>query len=84
MQKAKLFKNGNSQAVRLPKAFRFEGDEVFIKKVGDAIVLLPESAPWQTLFDSLDQFSDDFMTAPDGTIERAQPGASDTRSPLFD
>lgn len=38
METAKLFTNGRSQAVRLPKEFRFEGDEVFIKRVGDAVV----------------------------------------------
>jgi len=58
---AKLFKNGRSQAVRLPKEFRFEGTQVFIKKVGNAVVLIPEQDSWQTLFDSLEQFSDDFM-----------------------
>jgi antitoxin VapB len=41
MQTARLFINGNSQAVRLPKEFRFEGDEVVIKRVGNAVVLLP-------------------------------------------
>ncbi len=40
-QRAKLFWNGRSQAVRLPKAFRFEGDEVLIRKDGDAVVLEP-------------------------------------------
>ena len=61
MRTAKLFKNGRSQAVRLPKEFRFEGTQVFIKKVGNAVVLIPEQDSWQTLFDSLEQFSDDFM-----------------------
>ncbi len=61
MRTAKLFKNGPSQAVRLPKEFRFEGTQVFIKKVGNAVVLIPEQDSWQTLFDSLGQFSDDFM-----------------------
>jgi virulence-associated protein VagC len=40
-QRAKLFWNGRSQAVRLPRAFRFEGDEVLIRKEGDAVVLEP-------------------------------------------
>lgn len=61
MQIAKLFQNGQSQAVRLPKEFRFDGDKVFIKRVGNAIVLLPYQASWQVLFDSLDDFSEDFM-----------------------
>jgi antitoxin VapB len=61
MRTAKLFKNGRSQAVRLPKEFRFDGTQVFIKKVGSTVVLIPEQGSWQTLFDSLEQFSDDFM-----------------------
>ncbi len=61
METARLFKNGQSQAVRLPKDFRFEGEKVFIKRVGNAVVLIPYQDPWETLFESLDQFSDDFM-----------------------
>jgi antitoxin VapB len=61
MRTAKLFKNGRSQAVRLPKEFRFVGTKVFIKRVGNMVVLIPEQGSWQTLFDSLEQFSDDFM-----------------------
>jgi antitoxin VapB len=61
MKVAKLFKNGQSQAVRLPKEFRFEGTQVFIKRVGNAVLLLPEQDSWQGLFDSLSLFSDDFM-----------------------
>jgi len=61
MRTARLFKNGRSQAVRLPKEFRFDGTQVFVKKVGNTVVLIPEQGSWQTLFDSLEQFSDDFM-----------------------
>lgn len=61
METAKLFMNGRSQAVRLPKEFRFEGSQVYIKRVGKAVVLLPYHDPWQTLFDSWELFSDDFM-----------------------
>lgn len=61
MKVAKLFKNGQSQAVRLPKEFRFEGTQVFIKRIGNAVLLLPEQDSWQVLFDSLGLFSDDFM-----------------------
>lgn len=76
METAKLFKNGRSQAVRLPKEFRFEGSQVFVKRVGDAVLLIPFREPWQTLFDSLDQFSGDFME------ERAQPEAQ-SREAVF-
>ncbi|HLB43025.1 MAG TPA: type II toxin-antitoxin system VapB family antitoxin [Gammaproteobacteria bacterium] len=61
MRIAKLFKNGQSQAVRLPKEFRFEGEEVFIKKVGKVTILLPIKNPWAPLLDSINKFSDDFM-----------------------
>jgi len=62
MKTAKLFQNGQSQAVRLPKEFRFEGDEVIIKRSGNAVVLIPSNHPWDVLVDSLNKFSDDFMT----------------------
>ncbi len=62
MKTAKLFKNGESQAVRLPKEFRFSGTEVMIHRVGDAVVLLPKAKSWDTLFGSLAKFSPDFMT----------------------
>lgn len=67
MRTAKLFKNGQSQAVRLPKDFRFEGDEVVIKRVGNAVALIPVNQSWDVLVDSLDKFSADFM------IDRNQP-----------
>ena len=60
MQTARLFPNGQSQAVRLPKEFRFEGDRVYIQRAGEAVILLPYQRPWQVLFDSLEQFSADF------------------------
>ena len=65
MKVAKLFRNGNSQAVRLPKEFRFEGTQVYIKRMGNAVLLLPEQDSWQILFDSLGMFSDDFMEVRD-------------------
>ena len=61
MKTAKLFMNGRSQAIRLPKEYRFKGNEVYIKKVGDMVILIPYHAPWETLIDSLVMFSDDFM-----------------------
>jgi antitoxin VapB len=65
MKTAKLFQNGQSQAVRLPKEFRFKGDEVLIKKVGAAVMLLPKENHWQPFLDSLKKFK--------GKIERNQP-----------
>lgn len=67
---AKIFKNGQSQAVRLPKEFRFENqEELFIKQVEDGILLLPKNDKnvWEHMFDRLDEFSDDFLS------QRVQP-----------
>lgn len=62
MQTTKVFKSGNSQAVRLPKQFQFTGiEEVYIKKQGDAIILIPKEKRWDILFESLNEFSDDFL-----------------------
>jgi antitoxin VapB len=74
MKTAKLFKNGESQAVRLPKEFRFTGEEVFIKRMGTAVVLLPKSKSWDTLLASLSKFSPDFME------EREQPPQQERES----
>ena len=65
MQTAKIFLNGRSQAVRLPKDFRFTENDVFIKKIGKMVVLLPKDDPWSSLVNSLDQFTDDFMASRD-------------------
>ncbi|MDD2920745.1 MAG: type II toxin-antitoxin system VapB family antitoxin [Anaerolineales bacterium] len=62
METAKLFQNGKSQAVRLPKAFRFGGDRVYIKRVGNTVVLLPYETSWDAMLDSLSLFSEDFMS----------------------
>ncbi len=61
MKQAKLFMNGQSQAVRLPKEFRLPGNTVHIKRLGNAIILLPVDNPWANLIQSLDHFSEDFM-----------------------
>lgn len=60
METAKLFVNGRSQAVRLPKAFRFEGmTEVYIQRDGDRVILTPTSKPpMQRLIAALDEFED--------------------------
>jgi antitoxin VapB len=64
---AKLFKNGKSQAVRLPREFKFQGTEVYIKRIGRNVMLIPKDDPWESLLSSLDEFSDDFM------VDRLQP-----------
>ena len=71
MNTAKLFMNGKSQAVRLPREFKFEGTEVYIKRVGPNVILIPKGDPWESLRTSLSMFTDDFMS------ERNQPPAED-------
>ena len=69
---AKLFQNGRSQAVRLPKEFRFEGDRVRIRRVADGVLLepiIPNTAQW---FEELDQFNSEPFAAP-GRRQPATP-----------
>ena len=62
METAKLFKNGRSQAVRLPRKFSLPGEEVYVKKVNGVVILIPKDEdPWKPLVDSLEKFSDDFF-----------------------
>jgi antitoxin VapB len=62
METAKLFRNGRSQAVRLPKKYSFSGEEVYVKKVNGVVMLIPKDEDfWKPLVDSLDKFSDDFF-----------------------
>ena len=58
---AKLFKNGSSQAVRLPKAFRFEGNEVIIYREGSRVIIQPKQSNWDEFFFSDKRTSKDFM-----------------------
>ena len=61
IKEAKIFKNGQSQAVRLPKEFRFSTNSVYINKLANCVVLFPKNQPWNTLIDACKKFSDDFM-----------------------
>lgn len=72
MQTAKIFMNGNSQAVRLPKEFRLEGDEVVIKKIGDTILLMPKRYSYAALKASLDQLDPDFQIGRDQPTEQQE------------
>ncbi len=61
METAKIFENGRSQAVRLPKRFRFDVDEVVIQQLGDAVLLVPKESLWNTFMDGLNSFTDDIF-----------------------
>jgi antitoxin VapB len=67
MQTAKLFTNGRSQAVRLPKEYRLDGTDVFITSLDGVIMLIPRKTPWAGFVASLKRFTGDFME------ERKQP-----------
>ena len=75
MMTAKLFENGRSQAVRLPKEYRFDSDEVAINKVGDIVILMPKENKWTGFLNSLEMFSTDFMDN-----EREQPAIQERES----
>jgi antitoxin VapB len=73
MHTTRVFTNGNSQAVRLPREFRFEGGEVVIKKVGDMVILFPKEYKSARFKELLAAFDSDFQ------IERTQPNAAQAR-----
>lgn len=64
MDTAKVFMNGRSQAVRLPKEYRFDDEEVYINRVGSIVMLFPKEEKWANFLASLEMFSDDFMEEP--------------------
>jgi antitoxin VapB len=61
MEIAELLEDGQNRSVKLPKELFPGENKVYINKIGNAVVLIPYHDPWKSLFDSLDEFSDDFM-----------------------
>ena len=80
MKTAKLFWNGRSQAVRLPKEFRFKGDEVHIRRVGTAVILEPANQDWAWLDAIQGALTEDFLA------DRQQPDHQERKGldSLFD
>ena len=76
MEVAKVFTTGRSQAVRLPKEYRFDCDEVLISRVGKAVIIMKKEDAWDVFMDGLNSFSEDFMA------EGRNQGAFETREPL--
>ena len=71
MMTAKVFENGRSQAVRLPKECRFNTDEVAVNRIGDIVLLMPKTNKWNSFMQAIDMFSDDFMQdGRDGRLEQ--------------
>jgi antitoxin VapB len=73
MQVAKVFQNGRSQAIRLPKEFRVDTDEVFLKKTPEGFLVVPRD-PWQLFFEGAAELSEKFMSG-----GRRQPPAEERR-----
>jgi antitoxin VapB len=67
MDTAKIFMTGRSQAVRLPKEYRFKGKDVYVKKVDNIVLLIPKDDPWTSLISSVHEFTHDYLS------ERMQP-----------
>ncbi len=76
MNTAKIFVNGRSQAVRLPKDYRFDTDEVIIAKLDEMVVLYPRKRGWDLLRQGVERFTHDFMQ------KRNQPHKTDPRKHL--
>ena len=77
MDTAKLFINGRSQAVRLPKPYRFEGSEVFVKKTQEGVLLIPKDiTAWEVWEKNIKKYKKPFMA------ERNQPQAQQVREGL--
>ncbi len=62
MTTAKIFENGRSQAVRLPKEYRFKDEEVMINKIGDIVFLMPKTNRWEAFVKAIDLFSKDYFS----------------------
>ncbi len=73
METAKIFKNGRSQAVRLPKSCRLEGKEVYVKKINDLLILVPKDTAWKILESGVNYFSADYLK------QRDQPSVQERK-----
>ena len=69
MLTAKLFVNGSSQAVRLPKECRFAGTEVYARKIGDAVMLIPKEKIWDTFIEGVNGFTDDYIEIMENRVD---------------
>jgi len=76
MDTAKVFMHGRSQAVRLPKAYRFDADEVAVSRLGDLVILCPRDKAWEAMERGIAGFTDDALA------DRDQPAEPDNRPSL--
>ena len=63
----KVFMNGRSQAVRIPKDYRFDWDEVYVRKQGEGVLITPTQPTWDDFFDQESAFGDDYLTSREDT-----------------
>ena len=61
MKTVRVFQSGNSQAIRLPREFQTDKQELYIQKIGNSLILYPKDHPWEAFLESLNEFSDDFV-----------------------
>jgi antitoxin VapB len=61
MQTTKVFKSGNSQAIRIPKEYQVDVEELIINKIGNTIVLFPQNDPWELFKKGLTEFTEDYF-----------------------
>jgi antitoxin VapB len=76
MQLTRVFNNGNSQAIRIPKEYRFDQEEVCINKVGSAIIIFPKKDRFSVLMESINEFTPDFLAT--GRSAQALPQERDS------
>jgi antitoxin VapB len=75
MKTAKLFSNGSSQAVRLPKEFRFDGDEIGVTRMGEMLLLYPKNRAHEIFLASLGEFTEDFYASVEQAHTQETPDA---------
>lgn len=73
-EKINIQENSGTQSIKIPANFKIDDDKVYLKKVGNALYIIPFHNPWQNLFDSIDEFSEDFMD------QREQPSEQTRKS----
>ncbi len=64
--------NSGIQSIKIPDNFKIKDDKVYLKKVGNALYIIPFHNPWQNLFDSIDEFSEDFMNNSEQPSEQSR------------
>lgn len=57
---AKVFKSGNSQAIRLPKEYRLESDEIFLNRIGNVLIIIPKDDPWSIFSQGIKEIGNDY------------------------